>query len=125
MPTPSCWSRRLALASAAVLAIAGLAGCSSKYALDPNDNALSGEAHYVNIDSSPQGALISVNGRMLGRTPTSVMMLVDEAEHLVRFYTLTAHFQAVGGGSFMEQYNVNDRAPRAIRFTPQEAIVDY
>ena len=109
------------LTGAALLTLmAGLAGCISDDIVDTEHSALNSKETYVSVDSNPSGAVITLNGRMVGRAPLSIMMLVDDADDLVTHYSVAANFQSGGGGFIMEQYNVHDRAPRSILFTPQE-----
>lgn len=121
MHTPLHWRLPRVVTGTALLALmAGLSGCITDDVVDPDYTAFPSKETYVSVDSNPSGAVITVNGRMVGRAPLSIMMLVDDADDLVTHYSVAANFQSGGGGFIMEQYNVHDRAPRSILFTPQE-----
>lgn len=76
----------------------------------------------VRIESRPTGALITVEGRVVGHTPIDVIVPVTRLGFFPDTVTIRARFlaedQSFGPVSVRAQFGVLDRVPAAVVFTP-------
>lgn len=128
---PRPLSALLWLAAGSLLATA--AGCTNPVgrALREPPAPASGNYAVMQIDSAPSGAMISVNGRMIGAAPVTYRYELDTLGDVAIDLDITADFadsfgrnrNALPSSPVSQRIERGDRAPESVMFDTESASV--